>query len=84
MEYLNLIKTIIRDTTLLGILLPESLRWALIFNPFADIMALIQGWIHGFPIDPGNWLRPLGMWLILLTPAWVLFRRTEPHMREVL
>ena len=64
--------------------LPESLRWALAFNPFADIMALIQGWIHGFPIELGNWLRPLAIWLILLTPAWIVFRRTEPHMREVL
>lgn len=64
--------------------LPESLRWALALNPFADIMALIQGWIHGFPIEPGNWLRPLAIWLITLTPAWILFRRTEPHMREVL
>jgi lipopolysaccharide transport system permease protein len=64
--------------------LPESIRWALAFNPFADVINLIQGWIHGFPIEPGNWQRPLALWLILLTPAWILFRRTEPHMREVL
>jgi lipopolysaccharide transport system permease protein len=64
--------------------LPASIRWALTLNPLADVMALIQGWIHGFPIEPGNWQRPLALWLILLTPAWILFRRTEPHMREVL
>ena len=64
--------------------LPESIRWALALNPLADVMALIQGWIHGLPIEPGYWLRPLLLWLLLLTPSWILFRRTEPHMREVL
>lgn len=64
--------------------LPESVRWALAFNPIADLMALIQGWINGLPVEPGNWVRPLVLWLVLSTPAWVLFRRSEPHMREVL
>lgn len=64
--------------------LPESVRWALAFNPIADLMTLIQGWINGLPVEPGNWVRPLVLWLALATPAWVLFRRSEPHMREVL
>lgn len=64
--------------------LPPSARWMLAWNPIADIIALIQGWLHGFPIEQGNWLRPLLIWLGLGGPAWILFQRTEPHMREVL
>ncbi|HHB92291.1 MAG TPA: ABC transporter permease, partial [Thioploca sp.] len=28
--------------------------------------------------------RPVGLWLLLLAPAWVLFHRAEPHIREML
>ena len=65
-------------------MLPESVRWLMVFNPMADVVALIQGWIHDFPVEQGNWLRPLLLWLALITPSWILFQRTEPHMREVL
>ena len=65
-------------------MLPESVRWAMAFNPMADVIALIQGFLHDFDMEPGNWLRPLILWMILLTPSWILFKRTEPHMREVL
>jgi lipopolysaccharide transport system permease protein len=65
-------------------MLPESVRWALVFNPMADIVMLIHGWLHEFPVEPGNWGRPLILWLVLLTPSWVIFSRSEPHMREVL
>ena len=65
-------------------MLPESVRWAMAFNPMADVIALIQGVLHDFDMERGNWLRPLILWMILLTPSWILFKRTEPHMREVL
>ena len=65
-------------------MLPESVRWAMAFNPMADVIALIQGFLHDFDMERGNWLRPLILWMILLTPSWILFKRTEPHMREVL
>ena len=65
-------------------MIPEVLRGLLIFNPMADVMALIQGWIHGFPVTAGQFFRPLGLWLVLLAPAWAIFHRSEPHMREML
>lgn len=65
-------------------MLPEQLRWLLALNPLADLIALIQGALHGFAIEPWHWLRPLGLWLILLVPSWLLFRASEPHIREVL
>ena len=65
-------------------LLPAAFRWLLRLNPLADVMALIQGILHGLPIEPGQWLRPLGLWLLLLVPSWRLFRGSEPHFRELL
>ena len=65
-------------------MLPEELRAFLAFNPFADVMALIHAALQGQPFSAGQWLRPLLLWALLLAPAWVLFRRTEPHMREAL
>lgn len=65
-------------------MLPEGMRMLMVFNPFADIMALIHGLLQGMPVAAGHGLRPLLIWLLLLAPAWVLFRRTEPHMREAL
>lgn len=64
--------------------LPEQLRPLLNLNPMADLMAVIHWILQGLPITAGNVLRPLLLWLFLLAPAWVLFRRTEPHMREAL
>jgi len=65
-------------------MLPEVLRPWLALNPFADIMAVIHALLQGMPFSPGNLLRPLVLWGLALAPAWVLFRRTEPHMREAL
>ncbi|GAB6041078.1 ABC transporter permease [Endothiovibrio diazotrophicus] len=64
--------------------LSESARWLLAFNPFADLMALIHGAVQGAPWGEGQLLRPLIYWLLLLAPAWVLYRRAMPHMREAL
>jgi lipopolysaccharide transport system permease protein len=65
-------------------MLPEFLRPWLALNPFADIMALIHAALQGTAWSTGNLARPLALWLAALAPAWVLFRRSEPHMREAL
>ncbi len=64
--------------------MPESMHWALVINPIADIMALIHAGIQGMEWDWGNVWRPMGLWLLLLGPSWVLFRRAEPQVREIL
>lgn len=64
--------------------LPASLKWILLINPIADVMALIHATLQGLPWHWGNLLRPLGLWLLFLGPAWVLFKRAEPHVREML
>jgi len=64
--------------------MPENMQWILIINPVADLMALIHAGLQGLPWTYANFLRPFGLWLLLLGPAWVLFRRAEPHVREML
>jgi len=65
-------------------LMPEAMRWILIINPVADLIALVHAGIQDLPWTLGNLLFPFILWLILLGPAWVLFRRAEPHIREML
>lgn len=65
-------------------MLPEFARQLLVLNPFADVMAIIHGVLQGMPFEIGNVLRPMLLWVLLLAPAWVLFCRSEPHMREEL
>ena len=65
-------------------MLPDLLRSWQVINPFADLMAMIHGLLQDMPVTSGNVIRPLAIWLVLLGPAWVLFRRSEPHVREAL
>ena len=65
-------------------MLPEIMQPAMVFNPFADIMALLHGVLQGTEMTWGNLLRPFLLWLLLLGPAWVLFFRAMPHVRESL
>ncbi|QJD31196.1 ABC transporter permease [Methylococcus geothermalis] len=65
-------------------MLPSDFRSALSLNPVADVMALIHGLLQDMPITTGNFLRPGLYWVLLLAPAWVLYHRAEPYMREVL
>lgn len=58
-------------------------RWMWI-NPLTDVMALIHGLVQGTPITSANVLRLLVLWIVLLVPSWLLFRRSMPHIREVL
>lgn len=64
--------------------LPDSMHWLLVVNPVADIMAMLHGIVQGLEWNWFNLLRPLLLWLLLLGPAWILFHRAEPHIRESL
>lgn len=64
--------------------LPLALRAWSAFNPLADIMALLHAVVQGASWTWGNLARPLTLWLVLTPAAWMLFKRTEPHMREAL
>ncbi|MBT7307899.1 MAG: ABC transporter permease [Gammaproteobacteria bacterium] len=64
-------------------MIPEALRGLLVLNPFADLLSMVHWAVQGMEITTGNVLRPLLLWMLLLLPGWVLFRRAEPHMREV-
>ncbi len=64
--------------------LPEYLRdWSAI-NPMADCMALVHAIVQGQDYSLGNIMRPLCLWLIITPLAWLLFKRSESHMREAL
>lgn len=65
-------------------MLPEAMQRWMIINPFADLMAVLHGVLQGMDYSWGNVLRPLILWLLLLAPAWVLFHRAAPHVRESL
>lgn len=65
-------------------MLPEAMRPFMVLNPLADILAVVHHLILGLPATAGNWIRPWLLWLVLLGPAWVIFFRAQPHMREAL
>jgi len=65
-------------------MLPGWFQQWLWLNPFADLVALIHGAIEGRPVVWQQGARLFGVWLLLLGPAWLLFRRALPHVREVL
>lgn len=65
-------------------MLPEAVQQWLWLNPFADLMALIHAWIEGTAIPRNSALRLLGIWVLLLPPCWLWFRRTLLHVRELL
>ena len=65
-------------------MLPEAMRPFMVLNPLADIVAVVHHLILDLPVTPGNWVRPWLLWLVLLGPAWVIFYRAQPHMREAL
>ena len=64
--------------------MPEPMQWVLMLNPIADIIALIHGAIQSLDWDMSNIVRPVILWLCLIGPVWVIFRRAEPHVREML
>jgi lipopolysaccharide transport system permease protein len=65
-------------------MLPDWFHNGLWLNPFADLVAVFHAAIEGRPLAWPQPVRLLGLWLLLLGPAWLLFRRALPHVREVL
>ena len=65
-------------------MLPEGIRQIIWINPFSDLMVVIHGLVQGTEFSWVNVLRPFGIWLLLLGPAWLVFKRSIPHIREVL
>jgi ABC-type polysaccharide/polyol phosphate export permease len=64
--------------------LPPELRSLMRWNPIADWLSIIQHFVHNLPLETSQVLGLLVIWLVLTAPAWVLFRRAEPQMREEL
>jgi lipopolysaccharide transport system permease protein len=64
--------------------LPDNLRQWLWLNPFADLVTLIHAIVDTTAVDWQGVARLYVLWLILLAPCWALFRRSVPHVREVL
>lgn len=65
-------------------MLPDGFREWLWLNPFADLVAVIHAIVDDSAIDRNAVARLLGLWLLLLGPCWAVFRRSVPHVREVL
>lgn len=65
-------------------MLPEGFARALWLNPFADIVATIHAVVGPAAVDWDKVARLAGLWLLLLAPCWAIFRRSVPHVREVL
>jgi lipopolysaccharide transport system permease protein len=64
--------------------LPPALRSWSALNPLADVMVLLHAAVQGQSWTWDNLLRPLTLWLLLTPTAWLLFKKTELHMREAL
>jgi lipopolysaccharide transport system permease protein len=47
-------------------------------------MAVIHGLVQGSEYSWLNLGRPFLIWFLLLGPSWLVFRRSIPHIREVL
>jgi len=66
-------------------LIPEDYRHLLVFNPVADFLSLVHWYTQDVePLHQGMTLRLFLEWLLLLAPAWILFKRSEKHIREVI
>jgi lipopolysaccharide transport system permease protein len=65
-------------------MLPAAYRQWLWLNPLADVMAVAHGLVQGTAVTPATVIRLCVLWLLLLVPSWLIFRRSMPHIREVL
>jgi len=65
-------------------MLPDSVSGIIWINPFSDLMAVAHGLVQDAEYSWINLARPFLIWLLLLGPAWLVFRRSIPHIREVL
>lgn len=66
-------------------MIPEEYRHYLVFNPIADLMAFIHAVVlqHELPEMSIN-ARLFLQWLLFLGPVWLLFKRAEKHIRDVI
>lgn len=64
--------------------LPAMAREWSALNPLADVIALLHAVAQGLPWTLGNVARPLSIWIALTPVGWLLFKRSEIHMREAL
>ncbi len=62
---------------------PESMRWLISLNPLADLVALGHWAVEGAALGFETPIRLMLGWLMLMPVATVLFRRLEPHLREL-
>lgn len=65
-------------------MLPEGMQQWLWLNPFADLVAVIHAVVDATTVEWQPVARLFGLWLVLLAPCWAIFRRSLPHVREVL
>jgi lipopolysaccharide transport system permease protein len=65
-------------------MLPAALRNLMWLNPMADWMLVIHKTLTAEAIPVNSVWRLLGLWLCLLAPSWLWFRRTLVHARELL
>lgn len=64
--------------------LSADLRAWMEWNPVAGLIAIAQHLMHDLPLETLNILVPWVIWGIALVPAWIIFQRAEPYMREEL
>ena len=65
-------------------MLPAGMQTWIWLNPFSDLVAVVQAWVGGMALPLDSLWRLLGLWLLAIGPAWLLFKRSLPHVREVL
>ena len=65
-------------------MLPEGMQQFMWLNPFADLVAVIHAVVDDSLVDWHKVGRLAAIWLVLLAPCWAVFRRSVPHVREVL
>jgi lipopolysaccharide transport system permease protein len=65
-------------------MLPPGMQEWLWLNPFADLVAVIHAAVEPGAIDWNSVARLAVIWLVLLAPCRAVFRRSLPHVREVL
>jgi lipopolysaccharide transport system permease protein len=65
-------------------MLPEGFERWLWINPFADLMSVIHATVDNSVVAWPKVARLAALWVILLAPCWAVFRRSVPHVREVL
>jgi len=64
--------------------LPDYLHWWLNVNPFAQLMIVAHACVDGSSFPTASFLSLILLWLVLAVPAWLLFKRAAPYVREAL